>query len=103
MSDPDGARELAAVAADDPAARAGALSIVAMCWRLRDEYPAAPAAALDAAGLARAGADPAIEARARSEVARVLLATGKTSEALEESTARLVGDELAEGPACRSR
>ncbi|WP_327002795.1 diguanylate cyclase [Dactylosporangium sp. NBC_01737] len=89
VSDPEGARELAAAAADDPAARAEALSIIATCHRLRDEYPDALAAAQAAAELARAGADPAIEGRARSEVARVLLAAGETSEALEESTAAL--------------
>jgi diguanylate cyclase len=89
VSDPEGARELAAVAAADPAARAEALSIIATCWRLRDEYPDALAAAQEAAELARADADPAVEGRARSEVARVLLSTGETSEALEESTAAL--------------
>jgi diguanylate cyclase (GGDEF)-like protein len=89
VSDPEGARELATAAAGDPAARAEALSIIAMCRRLRDEYPEALAAAQEAAELARADADPAIEGRARSEVARVLLSTGETSEALEESTAAL--------------
>jgi diguanylate cyclase (GGDEF)-like protein len=89
VSDPEGARRLATAAAADPATRAEALSIVAMCCRLRDEYPDALVAAQEAAGLARDGADPAIEGRARSEVARVLLATGETSEALDESTAAL--------------
>lgn len=89
VSDPEGARELASAAADDPSVRAEALSIIAMCRRLRDEYPEALAAAQEAAELARADTDPAIEGRARSEVARVLLATGETSEALEESTAAL--------------
>jgi diguanylate cyclase len=89
VSDPEGAREFAAAAAGDPAARAEALSIIAMCHRLRDEYPDALAAAQNAAELARADADPAIEGRARSEVARVLLATGEISEALDESTAAL--------------
>jgi diguanylate cyclase (GGDEF)-like protein len=89
VSDPEGARELAVRAAADPDARAEALSIIAMCCRLRDEYPDGLAAAQEAAELARAGQDRAIEGRARSEVARVLLATGETSEALEESTAAL--------------
>jgi diguanylate cyclase len=88
-SDPEGARELAAAAADDPATRAEALSVIAMCCRLRDEYVDALAAAQEAAELARADADPAVEGRSRSEVARVLLAVGETSEALEESTAAL--------------
>jgi diguanylate cyclase (GGDEF)-like protein len=89
VSDPEGARELATAAADDPGARAEALSTIAMCRRLRDEYPGALADAQEAAELARAGGDPATEGRARSEVARVLLSTGETSEALEESTAAL--------------
>jgi diguanylate cyclase len=94
VSDPDGAQELATTAAADPATRAEALAIIAMCHRLRDEYPDALSTAQAAAELARAGAGQAIEGRARSEVARVLLATGETSEALDESLAALAAAEL---------
>ncbi|MFB9441484.1 GGDEF domain-containing protein [Dactylosporangium vinaceum] len=89
VSDPEGARALAEQARTDPGARAEALSIIATCRRLRDEYPDALAAAQEAAELARAGGDPAVEGRARSEAARALLAAGETSEALQESTAAL--------------
>ncbi|MEV6635767.1 diguanylate cyclase [Actinoplanes sp. NPDC051470] len=87
--DPEGAREMAMAAAVEPALRAEALSITAMCRRLRDDYVAALAEAQDAAALARADGNSAIEGRARSEIARVLLATGDTSAALDESLAAL--------------
>ena len=97
-SDPDGAQQLAAeavtLATDDPAAHAEALAIIAMCFRLRDEYADALGVAQESAVLGRAAGAPAIEARARSEVARVLLSTGETSEALDESLAALA---LADG------
>ncbi|MFI5908645.1 diguanylate cyclase [Dactylosporangium sp. NPDC051541] len=88
-SDPEGARELATRAAADPAARAEALSIIAVCHRVRDEYADALTAAQEATELARAAGDPAVEGRARSELARLVLATGDTAEALEESTTAL--------------
>jgi diguanylate cyclase (GGDEF)-like protein len=98
-SDPMAAKDLALQAEhlarddDDRAAQAEALAVVAMCWRLRDEYDQAFPAALRAAELSRDLDEPAVQARSRSEVARVLQATGETSEALQESLAAL---ELAE-------
>ncbi len=94
-SDPEAARVMAVEAeafareAGDRAARAEALTIIANCLRLRDEYPEALAVALQAVGLCREVGDPAAEARARGEIARVLMATGDTAEALQESLAAL--------------
>ncbi|MCU7726465.1 diguanylate cyclase [Actinoplanes sp. KI2] len=97
-SEHETARALAQEAADrgGPAERAEALCILATCRRLRDEYPEAIEAALRATELCREIGDPSAEARARSEVARALTASGETDEALGESLAAL---ELAEAGA----
>lgn len=94
-SEYDDAVELAsqAAAGDDPSVRAEALSVLANCRRLRDEYPEALELALRAAEASREIGHPAAEARARSEVARALLSSGETDEALVESLSAL---ELAE-------
>ena len=75
------------------AVRAEVLAVLANCRRLRDEYPEALEYAARATELARAAGNPAAEARARSELARVLLATGEIDEGLRESLTAL---ELAE-------
>jgi diguanylate cyclase (GGDEF)-like protein len=69
----------------DRGIRARALTIVAVCDRLEDRYPESMAAGLAAIELCREIGDLAIEARARSAVARVLLVVGETDEAVKES------------------
>jgi diguanylate cyclase len=73
--------------------RARALTILAVCDRLEDRYPEGTAASLAAIDLAREIGDLATEARARSGLARIMLAVGETEEAVRESRTAL---ELAE-------
>jgi diguanylate cyclase (GGDEF)-like protein len=90
-SDPRTARTLATRvltlrrSGGDRRIRAWALTIVAVCDRMEDRYPESMAAGLAAIELCRETGDLAIEARARSAVARVLLAVGETDEAVKES------------------
>jgi diguanylate cyclase (GGDEF)-like protein len=67
--------------------------IIATCRRFQDEYPEAITHALRAAELFHKLGHTAGEARARSEIARVLLSSGEPAEALLESLTAL---ELAE-------
>ncbi|MEV6299323.1 GGDEF domain-containing protein [Actinoplanes sp. NPDC051861] len=85
--------EAAAHATGDRSVLAEALLIVATCRRYRDEYPEALTAALRAVELFRGLGLPAAEARARGEVARLLVSSGEPAEALPECLTAL---ELAE-------
>jgi tetratricopeptide (TPR) repeat protein len=73
----------------DRAAQAEALTVIANCWRLQDDYPEALEVALRAVVLCRELGDLAAGARARSTIARVLMGTGDTAEALQECLAAL--------------
>ena len=70
---------------EDGGTQARALAILAVCGRMEDRYPEGLAAGLTAVELSRAAGDLATEACARSSVARILLVTGETEEAVKES------------------
>lgn len=68
---------------------ARALSVLARCRHLRDEYPLAIQTALRAVNLWRELDDIAGESRVRAGISRMLLAIGETADALTEGIAAL--------------